>query len=92
MLAFSKPKGRYLQVTRGVKTTEIVEGLAIADYHQEVIANALASFSPARISCQTIKDEVLEAGVATSNMRAEKLARDCRPGVTTCPSGFLARD
>ena len=59
MIQYSKSKNRYLQATRDIKTTEIVEGLAIADYHREMIALALGAISYAPESQRDIVSATL---------------------------------
>ena len=48
MIAFSKVKGRYIQVERDVKTNEVVDGLAIIDYHNEMLKIAEAAIKYAK--------------------------------------------
>jgi uncharacterized protein (TIGR02147 family) len=43
MIEYSRTKGRYVQVTRDLKTSEVVAGAGILDHHNEMLALGSAS-------------------------------------------------
>lgn len=54
MIRFAKATGRYSQVARNVQTAPLVAGLAIVDYHREMLGFAEAALSYAKTEWRTL--------------------------------------